>query len=280
MNRIAPNSSAVHSNGHNARQDGQVEDLRVAPPHRDHVQQPTNPAHVRPNPFPQHVEPSGQASGRNLDFISTERSADEYEQALRHSGKVRLWRIVLPVIAVLIMVAIVLALVVNAMLAPDAAIDAVSLEDGNLVMENPHLNGFDKNKRPFSLMADRAIQDASNPTRVELRSISAELPVDETVSAKVQAGNGIYDAEKKTLVLQQDIRLETDTGMKLELDDADIDIGEGRMTTSGGIVVTSPQADISADSIFVEESGNRIVFTGNVRMTVRPDEMRKVTEKE
>lgn len=221
------------------------------------------------------IPPVSVNSGTNrtdstLDFISIDRRENEYAEAIRHSKKVRFWKIALPSIGGLVIAGIALTLIIRSMLAPGLDIDAISLDGTSLVMENPQLNGVDENKRAYSLTADRAMQDAANPTRVELSNIIAELPVDDEISANIKAGTGIYDAELKTLILQEKINVQTNSGINLDLDDAQIDIDKGTLNTSGNVRATSPQADISADSVSVAERGNIVKFSGNVRMTLRP----------
>ena len=220
----------------------------------------------------------GQADNRGLEFLSLDRGAHEYAQAEKHSNKVRFLKVALPAIAVLIILGISAALIFNAFTSTDAEVSSVSLNDGFLVMENPQLNGFDKNNRAYSLTADRAVQDVENPTRIELENISAELPVDDNISAKIQAGTGVYDAQLKTVTLDNQIEVKTTNGLSLILDDADIDIENGTLKTTGAVVATSPQADISAQSVSVSDNANRVIFSGNVRMTLRPKELQKATQ--
>ncbi|MEM7215475.1 MAG: LPS export ABC transporter periplasmic protein LptC [Pseudomonadota bacterium] len=214
-------------------------------------------------------------SPAGLDFLSGQRSDHEYQNAVRHARRVRILKFAMPVIGMFIILAIVAALFVRQMFLPGIDLGAINIKDGKLVMENPSLNGVDKNKRPFQLSADRAIQDAEQPTRVELVKISATLPVDEKVSAEISAGNGIYDAEAKTLILSEQVYVETSDGMRIDLEDADVDIGNGTLITSNPVFASSPQADISADGMTVNESGEHFVFEGTIRMTLRPRELKK-----
>ena len=230
-------------------------------------------------PDPGHVyaaeSRSSVATGPDLEFLSGKRSEDEYREAVKHASLVRILKIAMPVVAGLIILGIVAALVIRHFFLPDIDLGAITVHDGKLVMENPNLNGFDKNKRPFKLSADQAIQDADQPKRVELVKISATLPIDGDISADVLAGNGVYDAEAKTLLLTKQVYVKTTDGMKIDLEDADIDIANGVLNTQNPVFASSPQADISADSLSVEESGDRIVFEGTVRMILRPKELRE-----
>lgn len=227
------------------------------------------PANVSAQSAPQ------QTSAPNLDFISTDNRENEYREALKHSTKVKFWKIAFPVIGVLLILGIIGTFIMKSFEVPDVTVEGVNLSDGKLVMENPELSGFDKEKRPYNLTATKAIQDASNPNQVELEDIQAELPMDETITATITAGNGVYDADAKTLELTQKVNLVTSSGMVLNLEDASVDIGNSIMHTNNPITGTSPQADISSNAMMVEDGGNKLIFEGRVRMTLRPNELKK-----
>ncbi len=211
----------------------------------------------------------------SLDFISAERGASEYDEAKRHAKIVRILKIAMPILGVLVILAVGAALLIRQLLLPDLDLGQITMQDGKLVMENPNLNGFDKQKRPFSLSALKAIQDADQPKRVELIDISAKLPMEDTLFANIKAGNGVYDAEEKTLVLFNKVNVLTSNGMTIKLEDADVDISSGALITLNPILATSDKADISSDRLQVEDSGKRLVFEGTVRLTLRPKELKK-----
>lgn len=219
-----------------------------------------------------------QTSGTNLDFISTDNRENEYQEALKHSGKVKFWKIAFPAMAIIMILGIVGALIFNSLKVPDITVERINLTDGKLVMENPELSGFDKEKRPYKLTASKAIQNAENPSQVELLQIVAKLPMDDKITATITAGNGVYDAEAKTLVLKEAVNLVTSSGMVLNLQEASVDIGNSIMHTNNPINATSPQADITSNTMLVEDGGNKLVFEGQVRMTIRPDELKKANE--
>ena len=216
--------------------------------------------------------------GNDLTFLSGVRSDAEFEKAARHSDRVRLLRILLPVAGLVVLLGVLGTLVLQKMLLPDLEIANIEVNDGKLIMENPNLNGMDENQRPYRLKADRAIQDASNPTVVELQTISATLPMDETISAQIEAGNGVYDSDAKTLVLTREVLVKTSDGMEIFLHDADVDIDKGTLETRSPIRASSAQADISSASLYVEGGGDRLVFEGKVRMTLRPSESKNSEE--
>lgn len=197
------------------------------------------------------------------------RAVSEFEAAVTHSQRVRHLRVGLPLTAAAIAAAIVGSLIYTSSRKPSIDIAAIKIEDGRLVMDQPELAGVDANKRPYRLKASKAVQDAANPSRVALDSIEATLPFNDQGNARIVAGNGLYDAAAKTLLLGGDIAVDTEDGIRLRLIDADIDIGKGVMKTANPVEVDTGTALVTADTLRVEDKGRTIVFEHRVRMTLR-----------
>src|SRR5690606_9602428 len=114
---------------------------------------------------------------------------------------VRLLKLTLPTSAALIALAfpIYSYMVAPATVAVDADSSAVS--DGKLVMANPKLEGVTQQDRPYTMTAQRAIQDVTKDGIVEFESIDARLPMGAEASVKVLADAGVYDSNQNTVRL-------------------------------------------------------------------------------
>ena len=55
------------------------------------------------------------------------------------------------------------------------------------------------------------------PQEWNCKNIFAELPYEDDTIARINADNAVYDADLKTLVLNNKVKVETDNGMKVEL---------------------------------------------------------------
>ncbi len=233
------------------------------------------------NPPAAYPDPGERFDALHVPGLDAEvRQRQEFARAQRHTGKVRFLKIALPVVAVLVILGIIGALVVQSLFNPTIELGQISMKDGKLVMEKPELKGFDGKNRPYNLSADNASQSVENPARVSLEAILAELPVQDDISARITAGEGVYDADAKTLVLRNKVQLTTSDGMQLELEDANVDIDKGILKTANPVSAKSPEAEISAGGLLVENSGKRIVFENNVKMTINPDQFRKIENAE
>ena len=207
------------------------------------------------------------------------RDSSVFLRANRHSSRVRLLRIALPVIAVLIIAGIAGAYILSQASLPQVTIAETAFENGRMVMRNPVLDGVDGEQRPYRLTAKQAVQDPQKPRQVELDSISAEVPVQEGIYAHILAGTGFYDGEAKHLDLGGEIEVVTDDGMTAKFKDAAVDIGAGTLKTVNPVAMTTEQAEISAESMFVEDNGAKVVFERRVKMTIFPDKIQALKEK-
>ena len=208
-----------------------------------------------------------------MDFLGGERDLRSFNRAHRHSGIVRFLRIALPLTAVAIIAILVSAYFWSQSMLPNLKIETTAIIDSKMVMKNPELNGVDKDNRPYNLTAREAITDPEKPRQVELLEIDANVPMDQGLFAKVLAGTGFYDAEAKLLNLGGEVDVKTDNGMTMNLQDADIDIGAGSLKTSNPVMITTEQAKISADRMFVENNGGNVIFESPVKMTIYPDKI-------
>lgn len=120
---------------------------------------------------PQNATPSGRGAG-GMRFGASEKADSLFHAAQRHSVRVRVLKTALPVAA------IALAAVFSwyTFLATPASPVKVEVntggETGKLVMKSPHLNGYTKDNRPYSMTAAKATQDVKNSGAITLEGIS------------------------------------------------------------------------------------------------------------
>ncbi|MEP1208830.1 MAG: LPS export ABC transporter periplasmic protein LptC [Rhizobiaceae bacterium] len=207
----------------------------------------------------------------SVDFSSPHanmRGADDFNRAAQHSKLVAALRTILPLSALAIIVLFCGLAITTQLPDADVTVDAIGLKQGKLVMERPTMAGFDKNSRPYDVKALQAIQDLAQPGKVMLREIVAKLPVDSSSFANIEARSGVYDTSNEKLFLDKSVTITGARGMDLTLEDADFDIRSGTMASENPVTANSSSTKISAESVRVEENGNRILFNNRVKMTI------------
>jgi lipopolysaccharide export system protein LptC len=197
-----------------------------------------------------------------------------FGRAQRHSRRVRVLKFALPLVAGVIAVAFPLY---SYMVAPPAVAiqsDSSVLTDGKLVMAHPKLSGFTKDNLPYSMIAQRAVQDAANQGLVQLDGIDAKLPMSPKVNAAIEATKGFYNRDANTLELQQDIVVTTTDGMVAKLKSAFLDMGKGTMKTDDPVDITRNGSRINSDTMIVQDRGKVLVFEKRVRVNIDPATMK------
>lgn len=216
---------------------------------------------------PQNATASGRSTG-GMRFGASEKADSLFHAAQRHSVRVRVLKTALPVAAIIVGAVFSWYTFLATPNTPVKVEVNNGGESGKLVMTSPHLNGYTKDNRPYSMTASKATQDAKNSGAISLEGISAELPVGEKGTAKVEATSGVYDNANGRLQLDKDFTVTTDDGLRAVLRSADVNLKSGQITTDKPVDIRSGSTHILADSMQVKDNGKVLIFENKVRMTV------------
>jgi len=204
------------------------------------------------------------------DAPLSQRSEREFQRADRHSRTVRWLKIGLPTLATLIVAGALLATWLARTLPADVAFASTSIVDGRLVMQDPRMSGIDGNERPYSMVADRAIQ-ALGGSGIDLEGVNANVSIDENTTATLKATKGRYETQANTLRLFDQIAVETSSGIRLTLASADVSLADGRMTGTGPVDITTPNQRLEAGNVVVSQGGKAVSFRDRVKLTLLPN---------
>jgi lipopolysaccharide export system protein LptC len=201
--------------------------------------------------------------------VTAYRDARTFSRAKRHSGLVRLLRIVLPAVIVVAGGAFVgKAFFTGGDSALPVGFGSISVRPDGLVMEKPHVSGFQNNGEAYEVRADRAIQNAADPRLVTLEGIAGLIGLGGDDNASVAAGNGQLNTVQSTLSLTNGITVTTKSGMEARLEHADVDLDNGRMSSSRPVEIRSTDATIHGNEVEITEGGRRIIMRRGVSMTL------------
>lgn len=194
-----------------------------------------------------------------------------FRDAHRHTRFVRRLRWLLPLLGAGVAVVFVVISVIQSFLLPGVTIGPVALKGSTLVMENPKLSGFDRNKRAYEFSAKRATQDVASPKKIQLAEISARVELAANGWTKINADRGFFDGDAETFLVESNIRATTSLGYELLLQDAFIDMKTGSMSSKKSVEVRQGDNNIVADTLSVTDGGGVIRFEGHVRATFSPE---------
>lgn len=225
--------------------------------------------HVQPPVRPRAVAEE-QSSGRSPE--AARREANEFKRARRHSRRVRFFRRALPA-GVLIVLGLTLA--VNYLKPLALAVDLpfelgrISLSGTKVKMEFPKLQGFTQDNRGYSVTAEAASQDLTEPNRIDLETIAANLELADHGWAKLAAKAGTYDTKTELIKLGDGVHFSTSAGYGGEFSEATIDIKGGRLVSEHPVKLTYMDGKLTADRMEVSQKDSRALLTGHVQLNFR-----------
>lgn len=212
------------------------------------------------------------------DMLPPRRDSRVFAAAARHSRLVRALKIGIPAFAA-VLVAVFAGLTVFARPdLPDVGIDLTktAVKDGKLVMANPRLNGFTKDNKPYSMEAERAVQEVGKEAEIMLEKINATVPFTGDETAAIVAEAALYNNEKQTLSIAKPFKVTTTDGLDAFMQSAFVDVHGGTLSTDRPVNIDYKGAHITAESMRVLERGKVLVFEKKVRLNIDPGTVKTV----
>ena len=196
--------------------------------------------------------------------------ADAFRQARRHSRWVRFLRIALPFSAFLAVAATVLFLYFDPFRALPVNVDigSLNLDGSKITMDRASLRGFKDGDLPFTINADKALQDVSTPYIVELEGLKSDITMPDRTPAKIKADTGVYDSQKDVLNVKGNVDIRTARYTVL-MRSGMIDFKTNRVVSKEPVKVRMVGGAIDADAMNVFDNGDRVQFDGHVRSVFR-----------
>lgn len=201
----------------------------------------------------------------------TDRKRQIYRRAASHSGRVRVLKVALPLVA-LVAVAGVVAVMAAARFGVegvDVNLAGSTIVDGKLVMADPKLDGYTADRRAYRVAARTATQVVGE-SAISLEALRADVEMQGGGNAWLNAETGRFDPDKNRLLLDSRSVMETSDGLRAVFTRAEIDIAGGTLAASDTVEITRPGASIVAGSLTVEDNGKRLVFEKDVSVVIQP----------
>jgi lipopolysaccharide export system protein LptC len=188
-----------------------------------------------------------------------------------YSRTVRLLKVALPIAAVSLILAVFL-------FPRTLLIDAIDLAgfrfdpDAGLRLLSPHFAGTTGSGEPYEVRAEWALPDAPDPSHIALGPLDGEVTLGSGETLMLTAAEGDYRPAERTLSLRGDVTVRSDTGYRLSVATADVDIAAERLRATGPVEGAGEAGQISAGSMRVERRDGRsyIWFEDGVRVIVAP----------
>lgn len=128
------------------------------------------------------------------------------------------------------------------------------------VMLNPRLEGMTDKNEPYTVTAQRAIQQSEE--LVLLYTVQADLFKTDNTWMNLNAKEGRYDSGKQLLELWGDVALYQDSGYSFNTQRVDINTREGAASGKGEITGQGTLGNLRATGYSIERNGERMLFGG------------------
>lgn len=198
-----------------------------------------------------------------------------YAEAKRHSRRVRVMRLAVPVMVA----AALLSVIGISLFNPFRILSKLPIDIGKLgvsgtkiTMDSPHLAGFTPDNRPYELWAKSAVQDVTKPNNVELHELRAKVQMEDKSGITMDARSGLFDTKTQLLDLKENIFLQSTTGYEAQLTQASVDLGGGTVSSDEPVAVKLLNGTLDAKRLRITENGALVRFEGGVSMILIPQE--------
>jgi len=183
---------------------------------------------------------------------------------LRHSRMVFVMRLMLPIVAAVLLGALVLwsklGLDTDRFSLALAAIGPQQID--SLAMTNPHFQGVDEKKRPFNVTAKMAMQLDKKGDLIALTAPEADITLESGNWLTVNSESGRYERAKQILELNGDVSIFHDQGYEMHTRDVRIDLAANRATGHQPVAGQGPAGDLAAQGIDIADGGKRVFLLG------------------
>lgn len=198
------------------------------------------------------------------------RDAAAFRAAARHTRLVRALRIATPFAAV----AAVAFAVLSALLQPlssEIHVDTTGIGVGGptVAMDAPRMRGFNSQDRAYEVSARTAHQTLADPNRIGLDALEARIELADGGWARLTSTSGLYAADAQVLTLDESVRVISDKGDDATLERARAELKTGRIVSDHPVTIRLGGSRLTAGRMEVLNSGDRMLFSGRVRMTLQ-----------
>lgn len=187
-------------------------------------------------------------------------------QARRRSSTVGLLRMVFVAGAAISAGVIIGPMAATTLTGPGQQIDQLE-GDEVVTMVNARFTGRNISGEAYVITAEAAQRRRADPSVINLTN---PRMVDDK-GTEVSAPVGVYYQNAEYLDLFQAVRIRDREGYEFTTTAARVFVQEGRVQGLEPLSGNGPLGDVRADSYEIEDEGDRVIFRGNVDLTIYPD---------
>ncbi len=190
----------------------------------------------------------------------------------RYSKFVKSLRYVLPLLAVVMTVIVVTWDEAGRRVAPlkkEELLPASQNIQNELL--KPVFNSIDDKKQPYTVTADRAVQNRANPDIVELEKPVATITMNSGEKIDANAVSGLYEQNSQKLNLEGDVHLIHSNGYTLSTEELRVDMAAQKTYSGRDVFIEGPAGTLDATGLEGDAATGAIIFTGPAKVVLYSD---------
>lgn len=207
------------------------------------------------------------AGSRLRGAPSAEDRVRAFRIAIRHSSRVRMLRIFLPLVAVGLtgLYFIPTRIVVQTKLG-EASFKTVKSTSEGSVMQEPRIKGVHEKHGKYDIRMKNATRSEKQPDLIKLNTINAELLAKDGKKTTLKAPSGVFHNKREELTFDNGAVIGGDAGFSGKLKSATASMADHVLISAEPVELAFHGNTVRAEGMTYYTSEARAVFTGNVRV--------------
>ncbi|MDN5249040.1 hypothetical protein [Bartonella sp. TP] len=211
--------------------------------------------------------------------------SQQYAKAIRHNKRVRIYRWLLLVCAVLVFVAFATAMLypyIKRHMVAEFVVQKSLLQrmHKSSLMRDAKLKDYSRGAELYDFNVGEVVQDYSNKHVTKLKDISGRFILSSNSWLDLSTKEGVYDDSLRLFRLPGQISLTLDNeGAKIygNLPNASIDVAAKSLQSTGGVKVNNDMMQLTAQALQISDSGKNLLFTGAIQLSLDDKKYGKIT---
>jgi lipopolysaccharide export system protein LptC len=143
----------------------------------------------------------------------------------------------------------------------------VDVAKERLKVQAAQYRGLDNQGRPFTLTADKALQQTSAEQVVNIEGMSARILLDDG-PASIGAQRGRYDMERQTVDVLGPIQVRASDGYTLQTSDVTVDFNTRSIASGGRVQGRMPLGTFNAGRLAADLPSRTVVLSGRANLHI------------
>jgi len=140
------------------------------------------------------------------------------------------------------------------------------VENPTLITGGPSkILGFDKNKLPFEITAQKGVQDAQVDSLVHLQDVDSNFARPDGTKLVITSITAAYESKTKALDLEGKVVFTEGARFTARMEKASVNMDDQSLSSRSPVAVDVIGGKITADSLTITSNGERIIFRGGVK---------------